>query len=35
LLPNVDSFDQVVTEKKSFLEINLSEIRIAGGGHAC
>jgi hypothetical protein len=29
LLPNVDSFDQVVTEKNSFLEINQSEIRIA------
>jgi hypothetical protein len=28
LPPNVDSFDQVVTEKKSFLEINQSEIRI-------
>jgi hypothetical protein len=35
LLPNVDSFDQVVTEKKSFLEINQSEIRIACGSHAC
>jgi hypothetical protein len=34
-LPSFDSFSKAVSEKKIFLEINQSEMRIACGGHVC
>jgi hypothetical protein len=34
-LPSFDSFGEVVSEKKIFLEINQSEIRIVCGGQVC
>jgi hypothetical protein len=34
-LPSFDSFGQVVSEEKLFLEINQSETRMACGGHVC
>ena len=35
LLPSFDSFGQVVSEEKIFLEIKQSETRIACGSHVC
>jgi hypothetical protein len=34
-LPSFDSFGQVVSEEKIFLEINQSETRMTCGGHVC